>query len=225
MTLGPLSLLSIALSHNLLQFLSTLGIESLYLRENLERILGIGTQVLHRVDIGVATEGSTVGSAVALVGRTVGLLGTLTHHTVTDDQARTLLLCLGLLDGLADLVDVVTVNLLNEPAPGFILLGSVLAGHHLCTCRELDIIGVIEHDQVVETQVTGDTACTLRDLLLHTTVGDVGVDGLVHHVAQTSLQELSGDGSTHGEAVTLSEGTGCVLDTALNLALGVTGGH
>ena len=132
---------------------------------------------------------------------------------------------MSLLDGLADLIHIVTVDLLHEPAPSLIFLGSILTGHHLCLSRELDIVGIVEHDEVVETEVTGSTASTLRDLLLYATIRDVSVDGLVHHVAQTSLQELSGDGSTHSEAVTLTKRTGCVLDAALNLALGVTGSH
>ena len=166
-----------------------------------------------------------MGSAVALVRAVVGLAGTLTHHTVTDNQAWTILLGLSLLDGLTDLVDIVTVDLLDIPAPCLVLLGGVLASNHLCAGRELNIIGVVEHDQVVETEVTGDTASALRDLLLYTTVRDIGVDGLVHHVAQTSLQELGGDGGTNGEAMTLTERTRGVLDAACNLTLGVTGSH
>ena len=142
---------------------------------------------------------------------------------MTDDQRRTSGLLLSVLDGLANLVDVVTVNLLNVPAPSLVLLGGILAGHHLSLRRELDVVSIVEHNQVVQTEVTGNTASTLRNLLLYAAVRDVSVDGLTHDVAQTSLQELSGDGSTNGEAVTLSERTRGVLDAALNLALGVTG--
>ena len=86
MTLSPLSLLSIALSNDLLQLLSTLCVKLLHLGEDLERILRISPQVLHRVDVSIASERSTVSCAVALIRRAVSLLGTLTHHTVTDDQ-------------------------------------------------------------------------------------------------------------------------------------------
>ena len=224
MTLGPLFLLGIALSHNLLQFLTTLGIQFLHLGENLEGVLGVGTEVLHRVDVGIATERSTMGGAVALIRRVVGLAGSLAHHTVTDDERRALFLCLSLLDGLTNLVDVVAVNLLHKPSPCLVFLGGVLRGHHLGLCGELDVVGIVEHDEVVETEVTGDTACTLRNLFLHATIGDVGVDGLVHHAAQTGLQKLGGNGGANGEGVTLTERTGGVLDTALNLALWVSGG-
>ncbi len=223
MTLGPLSLLGVALSHNLLQFLTTFGVEFLYFGEDLEGILGIGTQVLHGLDEVVATEGSTVGSAVALIRRAVGLAGTLAHDAVADNQARTLLLSLSLTDSLANLVDIVAVDLLYIPSPGLILLGGVLAGDHLGAGRELDVVGIVEHDEVVESQVAGDAACALRNLLLHAAVGDVGVDGLIHHVAQTSLEEFGCDGSTHGKGVALAQRTGGVLDAALQFTLGVTG--
>ena len=144
---------------------------------------------------------------------------------MADDQRGALFLGLCLLDGLTNLVNVVTVNLLHVPSPGLVLLGGVLRGHHLGLRRELDVVGVVEHDEVVQSQVAGNTACALRNLLLHTAVGDVGVDGLVHHVAQTGLEELGGDGGTYCEGVALSQRTGGVLNAALQLALGVAGGY
>ncbi len=64
MSLGPLSLLGVALGNNLLQFLAAFGVEFLHFGEYLERILEVSTQVLHGVDIRIATEGSTVSGAV-----------------------------------------------------------------------------------------------------------------------------------------------------------------
>ncbi len=144
---------------------------------------------------------------------------------MTDNQAGTLLLSLCLLDGFANLVDIVAVNLLHIPSPSLILLGGVLAGYHFCLGRQLNIVGIIEHDEVVQSEVTGNTACALGNLFLYATVRDVGIDGLVHDVAQTSLQEFGSDGCTHSERVSLTEGTAGVLDAAFNLALGVTGRH
>ena len=221
--LCPLCLLSIALGADLLQLLSTLCVEFLHLGEYLEGILWIGTEVLHRLHEVVAAKRSTMCSAVALVAGAVGLTGTLTHDAMTDDERRTLLLGLSLAESLANLVDIVAVDVLYEPSPSLILLSGVLAGHHFRTGGELDVVGIVEHDEVVETQVTGDTASALRDFLLHTTVRDVCIDGLIHHVAQASLQELSSDSSTHGEGVALSERTAGVLDAACDFALGVTG--
>ena len=124
-------------------------------------MLGITAQILDGVDIRITTERCTVGGTVALIRATVSLTGTLTHHTVTDNQTRTLLLCLCLSNGLTDLNDIVTVDLLYIPSPCLVFLGGVLTGHHLRTGRELDVIGVIEHDEVVKTQVTGNTSGSL----------------------------------------------------------------
>ena len=67
MSLGPLSLLGVALGTNLLQLLAALGVQLLHLGEDDKRILGVGTQILHRLDEVVAAEWSTVRGAVALV--------------------------------------------------------------------------------------------------------------------------------------------------------------
>ena len=221
-SLCPLSLSCIALSNNLLQFLSTLSIQGLYLWENLEWVLGISTKILHGVDISVATERSSVGSTVALVTAVVCLASTLTHYTVSDNQTWTLFLSLSLLEGLTNLVNIVTVNLLYIPAPSLILLGSILSGHYLSLCRELNVVGIVEHDEVVETKVTGNTTCTLRNLLLYTTVRDVSIDGLTHYIAKLSLQEFSGNSCTNSEGVALTKRTRGVFNTTGNFTFGVT---
>ena len=183
MVLGPLSLLGVALSDNLLELLTTTGVQFLYFGEYLERILWVGAKILHGLCVVVAAKRSTVGGAVALVAAAISLAGTLSHNAVADDERRALLLCLCVADGLTNLIDVVTVNLLDVPAPRLILLGRVLAGHNVSTGRELDVVGVVEHDEVVESQVTGNASGTLRNLLLYATVRDVGIDGLVHDIA------------------------------------------
>ena len=166
-----------------------------------------------------------MSSAVALIAAAVGLAGTLTHDAVANDEAGALLLGLSLLDGFAYLLHVVAVNLLYIPSPCLVLLGGVLGGHDLGAGRELYVVGIVEHDEVVQTQIACNTAGTLRDFLLHAAIRDVGIDGLVHDVAQASLQELGSDGSTHGERVALSEGTAGVLDATSQFALRVTGSH
>ena len=80
---------------------------------------------------------------------------------MTDNQTWALLLGLSLLDSLTNLINIVTVDLLYIPAPCLVLLSCVLAGHNLSLCRELDIVSVVEHDEVVQTQITGDTTSTL----------------------------------------------------------------
>ena len=102
-----------------------------------------------------------MSGAVAFVRTVVCLAGTLTHHAVSNDKRRAVLLLLGILDGFANLVNVVSVNFLYIPAPSLILLGCILCGDNLGLGRELDVVGIVEHNQVIESQVTGNTACTL----------------------------------------------------------------
>ena len=100
-------------------------------------------------------------SAVVLVAATIGLEGSLTHYGLTDDEGGALGLCLSLDDGCTDLVGVVTVDRDNLPVPCLVLLGYVFACY-LVTCgRELDVVAVVEHDEVVQTEGTGDAACAL----------------------------------------------------------------
>ena len=164
-----------------------------------------------------------MGLAVGFVGRAVVLERTLTHDALADDQAGFALHRLSLVERLANLCGVVADNFDDFPTESAILGSSVLAHNVLGLSGELDVVGVVEHDQVVQTQNAGDTRCALRNLLLDTAVGDVGVDGLLGEggVAGVSSQELGGNGGTDGKHVTLTQRAGSVLHTALNLKLGM----
>ena len=188
-------------------------------------MLRVAAEILHRVHESLAAKRSTVGLAVALIAGVIVLAGTLAHDAVPDDERGTLGLGLRLAEGFTNLVAVVAVYLLDKPSPRLIFLGRVFHGHHLGLCGELDVVGIIEHDEVVEAQCAGDAACALRDFLLHAAVGDVGIDGLAHHVAQTGLEKFGGDGGTHGKRVPLSQRPGSVLDAAGEFTLGVAGSH
>ena len=147
--------------------------------------------------------------AVSLVRSTVSLEGTLTHDTLTDDESWLALNSLSLLDSSTNLSSVVTVDLDNLPVLSAILSSSILVHNLLSLCRELDVIAVIEHDEVVKTEVTSDTSSTLRNLLLNTTVRDICVDSLLCEcwVACVLSKELSSDSSTNSVSVTLTERT------------------
>ena len=69
---------------------------------------------------------------------------------MADDQAWTIGFLLSILDGFANQVNVVTIDLLYVPSPCFVFLGGILIGHHFGLGGELDIVGIIEHDEVVE---------------------------------------------------------------------------
>ena len=109
-------------------------------------------------------------SAVSLIAGAVSFACTLTHDTCTDDERWTLFLSLCILDGSTDFVNVVTVDLLYVPSPRLVLLGGIFVHYVLHLRRELDSVGVVEHDEVAETESSGYTSGTLGNLFLHATV-------------------------------------------------------
>ena len=146
-----------------------------------------------------------MGLAVALVAGTVSLDGALTHDTLTDNQGWLALGNLGDIQCAANLLHVVTVDFDHIPAPGTILGCSIFCSYHLTLGRKLDIVGIVEHDEVIQAQSAGNTACALRNLLLDATVGNISVDLVIHHLlAQQSSQMLLSNGSTDSVSVTLT---------------------
>ena len=140
------------LGSNLAQLFGTTGIQFLHIVEYLEWILGVATQVLNRILEGIATKGSSMCLAVALVAASVFLQGTLTHDALTDDECGLALHGLCLLDGGTNLCSIVTIDFLHVPTQRTILHGGVLVHDFLGFGRKLDVIRVIEHDEVVQSQ-------------------------------------------------------------------------
>ena len=108
-----------------------------------------------------------VRGALALEAAAVGLHRALAHDGLADDQAGLVLFGQGLGQGGANLVWVVAVDGRHAPAPGLILLGGVLVRDGAGIRGELDIVGIVEHDQVAQAEEPGDAACALRNLFLH----------------------------------------------------------
>ena len=117
----------------------------------------------------------------SLVACAVCAEGTLTHYGLTDDEGRAILLLLGSIESLTNLSHVVTVDLDDIPAPSLVLHLCILVHYNATLCRELDVVGIVEHDKVVQTEVAGDTTNTLRDFLLYSTIRNVCVDLVLHH--------------------------------------------
>ena len=77
--------------------------------------------------------------------------------------------------------------------------GSVFNGHIFRFGRKLDVVGVIEHNQIVQTQCTGNASGTLRNFFMDTTVGDVSIDCLVHHLVEPGFEEFGSNSGTYCE--------------------------
>ena len=89
------------------------------------------------------------GLDAASVVAVVGSAGTLAHHCMADDQRGAFALCFGLFQGLTNGVGVVAVNLYHTPAPSLVLTGGVLSRYLLGLGGELNIVGIIEHNQII----------------------------------------------------------------------------
>lgn len=183
-------------------------VESLHVVKHNERVVNIATKILHRVHISIATEWCAVCLHVTLVAAVVGLACALTHQCVTDDKCRTVLLLAGKDQSGTNLVRVVAVYCQHVPSPCAIFLLGVLVHHHVTLGRELYLVGIVEHDKVVQMQQAGNASCTLRNFFLNAAVRDVSIDLMLHHCAsEACLKEFLCNGSTHSEGVSLSERT------------------
>ena len=209
------------------QLLATLCIQLLNLGEDLERILGITTQALNRrsyINTCLAQR-LTVSRNQILAARTIGTNCTLTHHGLTNDQCRTLLLLVCCLQCRTNLILRMTVDAHYTPAPSLIFSYNILSINLLNRGRELNIVGIVVHNQIVQTQVTSQTTYTLRYLLLDTTVRDICIGLVSSPLAKTGCDKALGDSRTDCHSVTLTQRTRRVLDTTSYIQLGMTGGY
>ena len=128
-----------------------------------------------------------------------------------------------LVQGVADGIRVVSVNSDSLPSPGFVFQGSVFGGDILGFSGELYVVGVIEHDEIIQSQCACNAAGALGDFFLDAAVGDVGVDGLGHHFGEAGFQEFGGDGGTYGKGVPLSQRAGSILYAVRDIQFGMSG--
>ena len=226
-------LLAPSLNHSLMlrspraQLLATLCIQLLSLREHLERILGIATQALDRccnIDTSL-TKRLTVSRNQILAARSISTDCALAHHGLTNDQRRTLLLVVSRLQCLTNLIFRVAVDAYHSPAPSLVLSYNILSINLLNRCRELNIVGIVVHNQIVQTEVAGQTTDTLRNLLLNTTVRDVGVGLVSSPLAKACCNESLSNSRSNSHRVALTQRTRRVLDTACHIQLRVAGGY
>ena len=142
---------------------------------------------------------------------------------MTYDDRRTSFLCFRFDDCLTDRIGIIARNLLNIPSPRLVFGSHIFGGHFAATCGELDGIRVIEHNEVIESEVSGQTACALRDLFLNATIGDKGIDGRVMNLTVAGVEPFGSDRSSYSERVSLSKRTGGILNHSLDLTLRVSG--
>ena len=60
-----------------------------------------------------------------------------------------------------NLAEIVPVNLVNVPSVGLVASCSILTLSHRRHRIERDVVGIVEQDQIVETEVRGKSGCLL----------------------------------------------------------------
>ena len=149
---------ALALGNDFALLISALGIKCFYLVKDYPGILGIAAQVLN----GLAVVGArlaqrvAVSAALALKVLALGCHSAAAHDGAADDDGGTLFLgecfvqCVGQSGGVG------TVTLDDVPIPRTVLHGGIFVAHGVTVGRELHSVAVVEHDQVVQPQISGN---------------------------------------------------------------------
>ena len=209
------------------QRLAALGEDLAALFENGERILGIASQVAYRG--GQVGSGSrqrlSVSRDLSFETLPVGAPCALGHRRVSDDERRTFSLAVGGNQRLANLVDIMSVDRQHIPTPGLVLHRHVLRIDLINLRRQLHVVGVIVHDQIRKPQMPRDAAHTLRNLLLDSTVRDIGIGFVGHPLAKARHQETFGNGGAQRHGMALSQRARGVLHAPQHIHFGMAGRH
>ena len=110
----------------------------------------------------------------------VGSDSAFSHQRFTDNQCGTLRFIVGRCQCFAYLVGVIAVYGDDVPSPGLVFLCCIFGCHLFHCCGELDVVGIIEHNQIGESQRSGDTSGALRDFFLYASIGNESI-GFVSH--------------------------------------------
>ena len=149
----------------------------------------------------------------------------LADERLRDDELRLAGRGAGLLECLVELLQVLPVHLLDIPAVGLVARPRVLAlreqGHRV----EGHVVGVVDEDEVVELQVSGQRTRLARDALLQAAVtgetDDFVVENGVRRGVEARGRHLAGHGETHGIGHALAERPGRALDARCFVKLGM----
>ena len=148
--------------------------------------------------------------------------GAFAHQRMAYDQRRFFGFGDRAVQRLADFGGVVAVDADDVPAPRFVFGHDVFGRNFVHFRRKLDVVRVVEHDHVAQTQMAGDTAHALRHLFLNTAVGDEHVGFMRHPFAEAGYQKAFGDRCAQRHRMSLAQRTRRVFDTAGDVHLGVS---
>ena len=152
MCLCPCLLLCSPLCDDVVQLASPPVVEGFGLGEDRKGIFRVAAEIADGIRVGLATERCAVGLYAVLVAGAVGLQRTFPHDCVPDDERWMAVGLLRLFERLTNLVGVVAVDGQYVPAPRAVFHCGVLVHDILALGGELNLVGVVEHDEVVKTE-------------------------------------------------------------------------
>ena len=202
--------LAAAARHDLAQTLGALGVEFGHLRPDHPWILGVSAHVAHGGgDIGSRLrQRLAMGRDSAFERCPVGLHDAAGHHRVPDDERRTFTLLDCDLESGGHGLGIAAVDVKHVPVPSAVFGRDILRVDGIDLGRELHVVGVIEHDEVVQAQMAGDAPRTLRDFLLNAAVGDERIGLVRDDLAEAGGEEPLGNRAADGHDMTLAQRAG-----------------
>ncbi len=136
-----------------------------------------------------------MGSALTLKAASVIFYSPQAHNGFAYNNCGPFAFRKGIIQGSPDFPRIVTVDRNHIPAPCIILFSGIFCSYSVSICRQLDIVGIIKHDEITQPKVTGNAAYTLRNLFLNTSVGNVCICFMLHVFPKTGGQKPFSYGS------------------------------
>ena len=200
----PFGFYGILLGYDFFQFGRAFGIQFFDFGEDDKRVFRVSAQILDSIDISFSAQGCSMRGATCFIAASIGPSGAFAHDGVPDDKGRAFRFGLRFIQRPADGIRVIAVDGDDFPSPCFVFLGCIFVRDSFGFGRQLDVVRIIKHDEVVQAQSPGDASRSLRDFFLYASVGDIRIDGLRHYFRETGFQELGGDGGPYGKRMSLS---------------------
>ena len=157
------------------------------------------------------------------VATTVSLQCSFRHNSPTDDKRRAAFFLVSSYKCFTDSVWIIAINLQHIPSPSTIFHASIFVHNHSTLSRKLNVISVIEHNKIVESQVSCQSSYLCTNTFLDTTVRDKGINLVLHHgMTKSCFKEFLSNCCTSSVGMALSKWTRRVLYAMCDISLWMT---
>jgi len=147
------------------------------------------------------------------------------HNGFPYNQSRTFCLTVSQRQCITNSYRIGSIYFHDIPIPRPILRSSIFIGYRICISRKLYVVTIIEHNQIMQSQESGQTTCTLRNLLLNTSIGNKRINFMTTPFAETSSHKTLGDSSADSHRMSLTQRSRSILNTMHYIDFGVAGSY